>query len=73
VIDNEDEIQDTKKNDETSHNKDTNQLPMDDQSNNNDDLPIALRRSRRTHKAATNEPPSVTSSPAKSVSQVRIY
>ena len=37
-------IQDIKKNDETSQNKDTNQIPIDDESNNNDDLPIGLRQ-----------------------------
>ncbi|CAF4475331.1 unnamed protein product, partial [Rotaria sp. Silwood2] len=69
LTDNEEEVQDTKKNDEASQDKDINQIPLDDESNNNEDLPIALRRSRRIRKAPTNELPSVTSSPAKSVSQ----
>ncbi len=72
IIDNEDEIQDIKKNDETSQDKDTNQIPIDDESMYTDDLPIALRRSRRVRKAPTSELPSVTSSPAKSVSQVSV-
>ncbi|CAF3966078.1 unnamed protein product, partial [Rotaria sp. Silwood1] len=73
LTDNEDDIQDNiKKNDETSQDKDINQIPLDDESNNNEDLPIALRRSRRIRKVPTNELPSVTSSPTKSVSQVRI-
>ncbi|CAF1440883.1 unnamed protein product [Rotaria sp. Silwood1] len=70
LTDNEDDIQDNiKKNDETSQDKDINQIPLDDESNNNEDLPIALRRSRRIRKVPTNELPSVTSSPTKSVSQ----
>jgi hypothetical protein len=69
MTDNEEEIQEKVKNDETSH--DIIQIPVDDDLNN--DLPIALRRSRRTRKAPTNETPSVTSSPVKSVSQVRIF
>ena len=72
IIDNEDEILDIKKNDETSQDKETNQIPIDDESMYTDDLPIALRRSRRVRKAPTSELPSVTSSPAKSVSQVSI-
>ncbi|CAF3493871.1 unnamed protein product [Adineta steineri] len=62
---------DIKKNDETSQDKDIlNQIPIDDDLIFKDDLPIALRRSRRVRKPPTNEQiPSVTSSPAKSVSQ----
>lgn len=72
MTDNEDETQDTKMNEEASQDKHITHIPLDDESINNEDLPIALRRSRRIRKAPTNELPSVTSSPAKSVSQVRI-
>ncbi|UJR13904.1 hypothetical protein I4U23_000910 [Adineta vaga] len=68
IMDDED-IPVTKKNDETSQDKDNIPILMDDDSNCND-LPIALRRSRRVRKAPTTELPSITSSPTKSASQV---
>ncbi len=71
INDNEEELQDKKMNEETSQDKPSNSIPVDDDLQNDDSLPIALRRSRRTRRAPTNEPPSVTSSPAKPLSQVR--
>lgn len=71
IMDDDDDIPLTKKNDETSQDKDTIPILMDDDSNCND-LPIALRRSRRVRKAPTTELPSVTSSPTKSTSQVSL-
>ncbi|CAF1081741.1 unnamed protein product [Adineta ricciae] len=68
IIMDEDDVQVAKKNDETSQDKDTIPILMDDDSNCND-LPIALRRSRRVRKPPTNELSAITSSPAKSTSQ----
>ncbi|CAF3897837.1 unnamed protein product [Rotaria magnacalcarata] len=62
------EIEDTKRKEETSQDKDTTQILLDDELNINEDLPIALRRSRRARKAPINELSSTTSSPTKSVS-----
>jgi len=55
-------IADTKKNDETSQDKPMSSIAIDDELFQDDSLPIALRRSRRTRK-----PPSTTSSPVKPV------
>ena len=71
IIMDEDDVQVAKKNDETSQDKDTIPILMDDDSNCND-LPIALRRSRRVRKPPTNELPAITSSPTKSASQVSL-
>ena len=70
IIDTDEDSQSTKKNEQTSQKKEIEDIPFDEELLNDDNLPIALRRSRRTRKAPTNEPPSITSSPTKSTSQV---
>lgn len=69
MTDVEEDTPEKEKNDEASHN--VHPIPMDDEFLNDDSLPIALRRSRRTRKAPTSELPSVTSTPTKSVPPVR--
>ncbi len=71
INDTDEEQLDIKKNEQTSQNKDVISTPIDEELFNDDNLPIALRRSRRTRKAPTNEPPPAISSPTKSISQVR--
>ena len=71
IIDTDDESQTTKKNEQTSQKKEIEDIPFDEELLNDDNLPIALRRSRRARKAPPTPSPAVTSSPTKSVSQVR--
>lgn len=70
-MDTDEEQLDKKKNEQTSQTKDINPIPMDEELLNDDNLPIALRRSKRSRKVPTNEPPPAISSPTKSTSQVR--
>lgn len=71
IIDTDDESQTTKKNEQTSQKKEIEDIPFDEELLNDDNLPIALRRSRRARKAPTTPSPAVISSPTKSISQVR--
>lgn len=71
IIDTDDESQTTKKNEQTSQKKEIEDIPIDDELFNDDNLPIALRRSRRARKPPPTPAPAVTSSPTKSISQVR--
>ena len=69
MTDTEEHVPEKEKNDEASQN--VHPVPMDEEFLNDDSLPIALRRSRRTRKAPTSELPSVTSTPTKSIPPVR--
>jgi hypothetical protein len=69
--DSESEIEDNEKNDEAS--QDSHQTPINEESKNNADLPIALRRPRRSRRLCQIELSPDSSSTNKSISQVRIY
>ncbi len=71
IIDTDEEQIVAKKNEQTtSQKRDITPILIDEEVLNEDNLPIALRRSKRTRKVPTNEPSPATSSATKSAPQV---